>query len=230
MKLLAEYFELIVFTASHQNYADIVIDILDPTKTLFSKRLFRNSCIHTDNGLFIKDLRILNTDLKSTVIIDNAVFSFAFQLDNGIPIIPFYDDKEDQFLPKIRDYILSLKDLDDVRTKNQKTFSLTELYILDVPSFLKYYYDDEKEEEKKLEIEDVEDDEKAAIPGEFEKDSPRTKVLRRKSYSFVQPQDPNPIKLGRKVQAAVDDQLGKFMESLPKYLANHQENVSGHKI
>ena len=26
---------------------------------------------------------------------DNSVYSFAFQIDNGIPIIPFYDEKTD---------------------------------------------------------------------------------------------------------------------------------------
>ena len=41
----------------------------------------------------MKDLRIIaNRSLKDMVIVDNAVYSFAFQLDNGIPIVPFYSD------------------------------------------------------------------------------------------------------------------------------------------
>jgi len=32
------------------------------------------------------------------VLVDNAVYSFGYQLENGIPIIPFYDDKEDEEL------------------------------------------------------------------------------------------------------------------------------------
>lgn len=48
----------------------------------------------TEEGVYIKDLRIIkNRNLKDMVIIDNAVYSFGFQLDNGIPILPFYDDK-----------------------------------------------------------------------------------------------------------------------------------------
>jgi CTD small phosphatase-like protein 2 len=27
------------------------------------------------------------------VLIDNAAYSYAFQLDNGIPIIPYYEGK-----------------------------------------------------------------------------------------------------------------------------------------
>ena len=41
----------------------------------------------------MKDLQIIaNRSLKDMVIVDNAVYSFAFQLDNGIPIVPFYSD------------------------------------------------------------------------------------------------------------------------------------------
>ncbi len=225
LRQLSEYYELIVFTASHPYYAGTVIDLLDPDKTLFSKRLFRNSCIKTDVGLFIKDLRVLNCDLKSTVIVDNAIFSFAFQLDNGIPIIPFYDDKEDKIMPKIRDYLISLKDLEDVRVINRKTFSLTELYELDISSFLKYYYDDPEPADKpgpsvetlhevELEEEDISSD---------NLDTPKG-GSRRKSYSFVQTVDTsNPFKIGKKAQAVVDDQLGKLRLSLPKYLASQQQ-------
>lgn len=50
--------------------------------------------MQTEEGVYIKDLRIIkNRNLKDVVIIDNAVYSFGFQLDNGIPILPFYDDK-----------------------------------------------------------------------------------------------------------------------------------------
>lgn len=202
-----------------------MIDILDPTKTLFSKRLFRSSCIHTDNGLYIKDLRVLNCDLKSTVIVDNAIFSFAFQLDNGIPIIPFYDDKEDRILPKIRDYLLSLKDLEDVRVINRKTFSLTELYELDVPSFLKYYYEDELSGNEECLDSDKEPDKDLpeVLFEELDSESPRS-VMRRKSLSYIQVHDTNPFKIGKKAQAVVDDQLGKLRLSLPKYLASQQQD------
>lgn len=74
-----------------------MLDYLDPTGELIEYRLYRDSCMATEEGVYIKDLRIIkNRNLKDIVIIDNAVYSFGFQLDNGIPILPFYEDKTDE--------------------------------------------------------------------------------------------------------------------------------------
>lgn len=43
--------------------------------------------------MHIKDLRVINRNLKDLVLVDNAAYSYAFQLDNGIPIIPYVDNK-----------------------------------------------------------------------------------------------------------------------------------------
>lgn len=136
---LAQDFELIVFTASHPSYADRVIDILDPNHVLFSYKLFRNHCIQTENGLYIKDLRILNRDLSKITLVDNSILSFAFQLDNGVPIVPFYDSKEDLIFPKLKDYLLSLRDVEDYRVENVGKFGLRYLHDPNVQNLLKYY-------------------------------------------------------------------------------------------
>ena len=48
------------------------------------------------NGFKIKDLRIVkNRSLGDIIIVDNLVHSFGLQLDNGIPILDFVDNKED---------------------------------------------------------------------------------------------------------------------------------------
>ena len=73
-----EDFEVIVFTASHRCYADVVLDHIDPTGELIHHRLYRESCVLME-GIYIKDLRILdNRDLKDIVIVDNAAYSFAY--------------------------------------------------------------------------------------------------------------------------------------------------------
>jgi CTD small phosphatase-like protein 2 len=56
----------------------------------------------TKSGFLIKDLRLLkNRDLKDIVFIDNLVHSFGLQLENGIPILEFTGDKNDEELKYI---------------------------------------------------------------------------------------------------------------------------------
>ena len=126
----AKHFQVIVFTASHQTYADAILDYIDPDHELITSRLYRQHCFLTEEGYFIKDLRIFtahshdedpnNTprlirDMKDIVIVDNSVYSFAFQIDNGIPIIPYYDDKSDEEMLHLIYYLNCLAKADDVR-------------------------------------------------------------------------------------------------------------------
>ena len=41
---------------------------------------------------------IKNVEPKKIIIVDNSILSFAFHIDNGIPILPFYDNKDDNEL------------------------------------------------------------------------------------------------------------------------------------
>ena len=69
-------------------------------------------------------------DLKDIVIVDNAVYSFLNQLENGIPIIPFRYDKEDSQLDHLIEYLPYLSSLEDVRESLRRVFKLEELYKL----------------------------------------------------------------------------------------------------
>lgn len=61
----------------------------------------------TNRGYYIKDLRIIkNRDLTQIAIIDSNVTSFAFQIDNGIPIINWENDKKDEELLYIVSYLI----------------------------------------------------------------------------------------------------------------------------
>ena len=126
---IKEKYHVIMFTASLQKYADAVMDEIDPTGSLFEYRLYRNNCtqIKVDNQIYyIKDLRVLkNISLDDIVIIDNSVLSFAFHLDNGIPILPYYrgdDEIEMKSLVKLLD---NLADVPQIKTKLR---SLMKLY------------------------------------------------------------------------------------------------------
>ena len=117
-------FEIIVFTASHNCYANKVLDYLDPNQEFFHHRLFREHCIVSEEGIHIKDLRVLgNRNIEDIVIVDNACYSFGYQIDNGVPIIPYYDNKKDIELKLLGEYLKLLVN-HDIRETNRKYFKL----------------------------------------------------------------------------------------------------------
>lgn len=127
LKEISQHFEVIIFTASHACYANVVLDYLDPQNQYIHHRLFRENCVVTDEGIYIKDLRILgNRNLQDIVLVDNAAYSFGYQIDNGIPIIPYYDNKEDLELKHLIPYLKSLAPVRDVRDVNKQSFRLSQ--------------------------------------------------------------------------------------------------------
>ena len=70
------------------------------------------------------------------IIVDNAVYSFGYQLDNGIPIIPFYEDKNDEELMHLIFYIECLAKCADVREQNRKAFQLKDLQEVDLQEYM----------------------------------------------------------------------------------------------
>jgi Dullard-like phosphatase family protein len=122
---LNKHFEIIVFTASHSCYANVVLDHLDPQGKYIHHRLFRDNCVTTEEGLYIKDMRIFaNRNLKDIVLVDNACYSFGYQVENGVPIVPFYYHKSDTELKSLIPFLKSLGSARDVRQVVQRTFRL----------------------------------------------------------------------------------------------------------
>jgi TFIIF-interacting CTD phosphatase-like protein len=79
--------------------------------------------------LYIKDLRIFNScrNLKDIIILDNSLFSFANQLNNGILITSFFDDKDDTFLNNVKEYLEYIQNEEDVRKINKESFRFEEI-------------------------------------------------------------------------------------------------------
>jgi len=61
-------------------------------------------------NVFVKDLRILGgVPLSNVLIVDNYIYSFAYQLENGIPVTSYYgNDPDDVELVKVVKYVSSL--------------------------------------------------------------------------------------------------------------------------
>ena len=94
-----EYYEIIIFTASTQNYADSILDAIEEFKgQFFNFRLYRNHCSILDND-FVKDISLIGRDLSKTIIVDNMQQNFKLQKENGILISSFWgEDVNDKAL------------------------------------------------------------------------------------------------------------------------------------
>jgi Dullard-like phosphatase family protein len=113
LKEISNYFEIITFTASMSQYAAPLLDNLDKQKFV-SYRLYRENCIF-ENGIYIKDLGKIGRELKNIIIIDNNPVSYSKNIDNGIPILTWYSNKNDNELMKLVPILKYLANLDDVR-------------------------------------------------------------------------------------------------------------------
>jgi CTD nuclear envelope phosphatase 1 len=86
LRRVSKWYNLVVFTASVQEYADPVIDWLEAERKYFSARYYRQHCTFR-HGAFIKDLSSVEPDLSKVMILDNSPLSYMFH--QGEPIRPF---------------------------------------------------------------------------------------------------------------------------------------------
>ena len=109
-------YELIIFTAGTQEYADPILNIIDQKNCFFEKRLYRQHAIIIDDG-FVKDLSLLGRDIKKVIIIDNNPLNYELQKENGIFIKSFYGEKDDNVLLELIPILkkIALKKDNDVR-------------------------------------------------------------------------------------------------------------------
>ncbi len=126
---IKDVYNLVIFTASHRSYSDAVLNYLDPKDKYFHYRLYRDSCVQyktNDMNFYVKDLDIFNDnyDLKDIIIIDNSILSFAYHINNGIPVVPFYDSTQDSELSLLSFYLLSIASYKDLREANKQHIKL----------------------------------------------------------------------------------------------------------
>ena len=126
---VSKYFVVGIFTASVKAYADAVIDYLDPNKNLIQFRLYRNNCINVNDKIFVKDLRIIKgIDIKDIILLDNSTYSFSAQINNGILVNSFFNDKNDIELYNVLGYLLNfLVKAEDVRVVNEQFFNFDKI-------------------------------------------------------------------------------------------------------
>ena len=114
LKEMSKLFIIYIFTASIKEYANPLLNEIDKNH-IISKRLFRDSCTITKDGKYVKNLNILNYNLKDVILLDNNPISYSFNKTNGIPIKSWHNDKNDKELIKIGHFLNFISSVDDVR-------------------------------------------------------------------------------------------------------------------
>ena len=135
IKNISKYYELIIFTASLSNYASPLLDILDKDNNI-KYRLYRENCTFM-NGIYIKELKKLNRDLKDLIIVDNSPLAYTLDNDNGLPIKTWYDDKNDVELYKINSILEFLAKTEDVRKYIKQFVRRNEIIYEDAMNLIK---------------------------------------------------------------------------------------------
>lgn len=103
---LSKYCEIVIFTASTEYYANIVIDGLD-SKDKIDYRLYRQHTTYTD-GVHIKDLSKLGREESKMIIVDNIEDNYQLQPRNGLNISDFEGDENDSELNYLLEDLLKV--------------------------------------------------------------------------------------------------------------------------
>ena len=157
IEIIKKKYTIVIYTASHSSYANAVLNFLDPENKYFYNRLYRSNCIDVKldgKTFYIKDMNIFEGfDLKDILIVDNSVMSFAYDLDNGIPILPYYDAENDYELLFVAYYFESLFKYDDLRIINKHYMKLDYYLNQAIEEYKKENEEEEEEEEENKENE-----------------------------------------------------------------------------
>lgn len=106
-------FEVVIFTASLSKYANPLLDVLDGKIDSVNYRLFREDCV-LHEGNYVKDLSHLGRPLKDCIIVDNSPYSYAFQVQNSIPVTSWFNDDTDRQLFELEEYLERFRTMHDV--------------------------------------------------------------------------------------------------------------------
>lgn len=66
-------------------------------------------------------------DLKDVILVDNATHCFGFQVANGIPMVPYYNNPSDREMIHILHLLKQISSVPDVRPIFEKMFWLPQL-------------------------------------------------------------------------------------------------------
>eukprot|EP00347_Sterkiella_histriomuscorum_P008362 403345391 len=123
LRLLSDHYEIMIFTAAMQDYADWALDHFQH-KDCISYRLYRQHALPF-GGFYVKDLSRIGRDISKMIIVDNIAENFQLQPENGIFIKSWFADLQDTALLELGPLLVSISEsnINDV-TEALKLFRL----------------------------------------------------------------------------------------------------------
>ena len=107
LRQLKEFYEIITFTAGTKEYADYILNLLDPNYEFIKYRLYRQHVTILGCSVY-KDLNKLGRDLSKVIIVDNMKDNFKLQPNNGLYVKTWINDINDY---QFKDLLKILKDI-----------------------------------------------------------------------------------------------------------------------
>lgn len=132
---MSEYYEIVIFTAAIQDYADWAISQIDQ-KGYIKYRLYRQHALPC-GSVYIKDLSRLGRDLRRMIIVDNVPENFQLQQDNGIFITSWFDDVTDTALSELGTILKDIgkRKVKDLREELRRFRDMTSTPASDISDF-----------------------------------------------------------------------------------------------
>lgn len=133
LRFAEQHFKLAVWTAAGATYASEVLVCIFPDVERLEfawtgERCTRRFDPETGTAYNIKDLKKVHKrgySLKSVLMVDDTASKLERHYGNHIGILPFEGDLEDRELGKLANYLLRLKDVENVRTVDKRYWRST---------------------------------------------------------------------------------------------------------
>ena len=133
---MSKHYNLVLFAACYREYIEIVLNMIDPKREFIVNVLSRDSCTVYNNN-FIKDFRIVgnnNVQKEDLIMLDNKVVSFGYNMFQGVPILPYYNDESDTELRDIIPFLTFLSTAKDIKHELKQRYR----YLYDRTSLLTF--------------------------------------------------------------------------------------------
>lgn len=116
LDVVRQWYDIVVYTASIEQYGTQVINVLDNKRGIFKRRFFRQHCVVDSMNQYTKDLSMILPDMSSVFIIDNSPTAYKNFPDNAIAVPTWYSDRSDTWLLNLLPFLDGLRFCNDVRT------------------------------------------------------------------------------------------------------------------